>query len=324
MKYIKHICIAHTTYTLSFYLLYMSIGDIEKTLFFVGDTINSEIKKRLPNVVCIPTKNFDWKTGAKYKFLKYLHWPCLAWCPIYAQDHITYSDVLIGNRKYTFIEDSPGTFSQLDEVSFLGPFIPNRGDCFKRRIKYFLAHSAIHGKTFGTNNQCTNRIITSPKDIKSKYVEGRSYELASLADLWKNCDDEKKEFIINLFSISRTTINDAPCVDLLILSQPFVEDCGLSLDEMLQLYKPYVERFNSIVIKIHPRDKFDYKKYFPNVEIMRNQAPMQLLNAMGVVYPRALTVCSTALSAMPSNTERIYLGTKINSKILDTYGDLCN
>ena len=113
-------------------------------------------------------------------------------------------------------------------------------------------------------------------------------------------------------------------VDLLILSQPFVEDCGLSFEEMIELYKPYVEKYKHVVIKVHPRDKFDYESYFPNVEIMTNQAPMQLLNAMGVVYPNALTVCSTALSAMPSETNRIYLGTKVNAKIYKIYGDLCN
>ena len=71
MRHIKHICIADTTYTLSLYLLYMSMEEISKTLFILGDTINSEIKSKLPNMVSIPTKKNNWKTALKYKLTKY-------------------------------------------------------------------------------------------------------------------------------------------------------------------------------------------------------------------------------------------------------------
>ena len=324
MRHIKHICIADTTYTLSLYLLYMSMEEISKTLFILGDTINSEIKSKLPNMVSIPTKKNNWKTALKYKLTKYLRWPEFLWSDLYAQDHIPYSDVLIGQNKYIFVEDSPGTFSQLDGVSFLKPFTPEKGDTIKRRIKYYLHHSSLYGKTFGTNSQCIKRIITNKADVQTHYVQGKEYELISLMDLWKDSSNEKKEYILDVFSVTKEALQATEQADLLILSQPFVEDCGLSVQEMVDIYKPYMEKYKYVIIKIHPRDHFDYKKYFPSVEILKNNAPMQLFNATGVVCPAALTVCSTALSAMPNETERIYLGTKVNEKIFNVYGDLCN
>lgn len=324
MRHIKHICIVDTTYTLSLYLLYMSMDEIKKTLFFAGDTINNEIKKKLPNVVCVPTKKNDWKTALNYKLTKYLRWPEFLWCDLYAQDHIAYSDVLIGCKKYVFIEDSPGTFSQLDGVSFLRPFKPDNGNTIKRRIKYLLRHTSLYGQTFGTNSQCVKRIITNKADTQTHYIQGKGYELVSLIDLWKESSTEKKEYILDVFSVTKEALQATEQANLLILSQPFVEDCGLSAQEMADIYKPYMEKYGHIIIKIHPRDHFDYKAYFPDVEILKNNAPMQLLNAIGLVCPVALTVCSTALSAMPDNTERIYLGTKVNDKIFNVYGDLCN
>lgn len=324
MRRIKHICIVDTTYTLSLYLLYMSIDEINKTLFFIGDTINSEIKNKLPNVVCVPTKKKNWETALMYRLTKYLRWPEFIWSDIYSQDHITYSDVLIGCNSYVFIEDSPGTFSQLDGVSFLKPFVPDRGDTIKRRIKYYLSHTSIYGKTFGTNSQCKKRIITNEADTQTHYLSGKEYELVSLMNLWRGSSIEKKEYILDVFSVSKEALQATEKADLLILSQPFVEDCGLSAQEMVDIYKPYMEKYKHVIIKIHPRDHFDYKEYFPHVEILKNNAPMQLFNATGLVCPTALTVCSTALSAMPEETKRIYLGTKVNEKIFKIYGDLCN
>lgn len=324
MWFPKNICIIDTSYALSLYLLYKPMRDIEATLFFVGDTIHPRIREKLPHAVYIPTKVQDWKSMCAWKMTQYVRWPYLLWCNIYAQDHIAYADILIGRRNYTLIEDAPGAFGQIRKVSFLQPFQPYKGDTIKRRIKYYLSHSAIFGQCFGTNNQCLKRLVTCPDDLSSEYIAGKPYELLSLQDLWMQSDETKKAYILQLFSVPAETLQRAKDVDLLILSQPFVEDCGLSPEEMIELYKPYVEKYKHVVIKVHPRDKFDYESYFPNVEIMTNQAPMQLLNAMGVVYPNALTVCSTALSAMPSETNRIYLGTKVNAKIYKIYGDLCN
>ena len=78
------------------------------------------------------------------------------------------------------------------------------------------------------------------------------------------------------------------------------------------------------MIKPHPRDKFDFDKYFPTIPVLRTYIPMQLLNFMGVMPHIAVTVNSTAISSLPNNVEKIMIGTKVNKKIFDRYGDMFN
>ena len=319
----KYICISDTAYSLALYLLLMSMDDINKTDFLLGNTINRKIKEKLPLVHDIPSR-WDWKTSFvcnRKSFWSYINGSTRH---VYAQDHINYADALIGKNKYTLLEDAPGCYSQLDSVTFLTPREQNKGKNLKQRIKYYLAHTPIYGKTFGTNEQCVCRLVSDPRDINSPYIKGKNYQLVSLPDLWKNSDEEKKEFILNVFSISTKSIVESSTSELLILTQPFMEDCQLTEEEMVNLYQSYIERFKNVAIKVHPRDHFDYLKYFPQVKILDNNAPMQLLNIVGMNFSTALTVCSTALSAMPETTKRIYLGTNINPKIRNVYGDLCN
>lgn len=319
-----YVCIADTTYSLALYILVMSMDEIMNTTFFLGDTINQKIKDKLPFVRSVPTKRWSWKKSLKYRIMVSCSRICNKPKRVYAQDHISYADVLIGEFPYTLIEDSPGGYGQLNSVSFLTPHEIYKGKNLKQRIKYYLAHTPIYGKTFGTNEQCVCRLVSDPRDINSPYIKGKKFQLVSLPDLWKNSDEEKKEFILNVFSISTKSIVESSTSELLILTQPFMEDCQLTEEEMVNLYQSYIERFKNVAIKVHPRDHFDYLKYFPQVKILDNNAPMQLLNIVGMNFSTALTVCSTALSAMPETTKRIYLGTNINSKIRNVYGDLCN
>lgn len=319
----RSVCICDTTYSLALYLFVMSLEDISNTEFWLGGTIDARIKEKLPCVFNIP-QNWNWRTSLTYRIKFSLSRIVSHPKYVFAQDHISYADALIAQSQYILLEDSPGGYSQLDNVSFLTPHQPNKGRTLKQRIKYSLAHTSVYGNTFGTNKQCICRLVTEPKDIDCRYIKGKEYNLLSLMDLWKNSNEEKKNFILDVFSISQESVDESSKTDLLILTQPFVEDCALTKMEMVEMYQPYIEQYDNVMLKIHPRDHFDYLKYFPHVRILDNKAPMQLLSAIGMTFPVALTVCSTALSAMPCTTKRIYLGTKVNPKIYKVYGDLFN
>lgn len=319
----KSVCICDTTYSLALFLLVMSLDDILNTEFWLGNTIDVRIKGKLPVVFNIP-QSWNWLTSLKYRIKVSLSRIVSHPKHVFAQDHINYADVLIAQSQYILLEDSPGGYSQLDSVSFLTPHQPNKGRTLKQRIKYGLAHTDIYGNTFGTNKQCICRLVTEAKDINCRYIKGTDYKFVPLMDLWNDADKGKKDFILDVFSISHESVEDCSKADLLILTQPFVEDCALTEEEMVDMYKPHIEQYKNVMLKIHPRDHFNYQKYFPKVRILDNKAPMQLLSAIGMNFPTALTVCSTALSAMPDTTKRIYLGTKVNPKIYEVYGDLFN
>ena len=327
---IKNICLVDTTYALSLYLLKMTLCEIRDTLFFVGNAIPKEISSHLPHVIHIDMKDEDWTKSWKAKMiyrikimwkLSFIYFP---WIKCYAQDHLSFSDIVIWNKKYTLIEDAPHAYKCVDSVVYLTPFEPYRGSTLKWRLKYHLVHGPIYGRKFGTNGQCINRWVTTIEDLESNYIYNKPHEYIDYIKLWTDANEEKKIYIKEVFNVSKELIDFGQGADLLICSQPLVEDCNLSEEEVVIIYGPHICKSGNVVIKPHPRDNFDYKKHFSQVYVMDTKAPMQLLNAMGMTFKKALTISSTALSALPSNTEKIYLGTKVNKKIFDVYGDLCN
>jgi len=66
-------------------------------------------------------------------------------------------------------------------------------------------------------------------------------------------------------------------------------DCGFSETEEKELYESIIRKysnFEDVVIKLHPRDLLDYKKYFPNVSVFDSKAPMQLVNVFDGGFER--------------------------------------
>lgn len=322
MTVLRNICIVDTTYSLMLYLLNMDMSDIYLTLFFTGDTVGNEIREKLPFNIYLPTKERTWQFKIRLRLNRIFRWHCFLGKNIYAQDHIEHADLLIGEKKYTLLEDAPGCYKQNENHEFLKPFIPNRGKTIKSKLKYHFSHSSIYGKTFGTNRQCVNRWVTDKRDFDSKYINNLAFEYINVKTIWKNSSPKKKRFILSVFDIKEEDVRSYQKTDIVILTQPFMSDCNLSEKEMLDLYKPYIESYKHVVIKPHPRDKFEYQKYFPQAQIMKTTAPMQLFNLLGFSPLTAMTVSSTALSAMPETTHKIFLGTGISAKLNNILGDI--
>ena len=323
MAKIKYTCIVDTTYTLFLYLLYQNQEDIERTMFFVGDAISDDIAAQLPNCVKISTNKEDYEGKENLWRIRWnLFWKYhLAICctKIYAQDHLRFSSQLICGLKYTLLEDGPRTFTANKD-----------NDIFRKRppldlkttlwIKIFIG--TIHGYEFGRNRQCVNRIISSAEDISSPLIAGKKYELVDRNLLWGKNSKQEKDYIMRVFNITNETLKIAKNAHTIFFSQPLITDCGLTEDEHLSIILPYYERWkiDGFVIKPHPRDKFDYKKHFPDAIIMNCKAPMQLLNTMGLAFKRAITVSSTAVSDLPPETELIWIGNEINPKLVRALG----
>lgn len=313
----KYTCIVDTTYTLSLYLLMMSVEDIKHTLFFVGNSIPDFVCERLKNVVQMPSnkKVFSSKFSLFFRIkclLKY--YPIIRFTKIYAQDHLPFCPQLINHMKYTLLEDSPGVFSFYKEM---GSFQREDIKTLRDKIHCYIHMGPNFGCKLGQSNKCINRILTEPKDLKSDIIEDYNHKIVNLDELWKNSSREKKNFLLSLWNINSSLLTKFQTYDTIIFTQPFIEDCGITFNEMQKIYEPYINKYTStgLLIKPHPRDKFPYEKIYPNVHILNSLAPMQLLSAVGLKFKRAITVCSTAISSMPSDCEIIWLGTSVNEKI---------
>lgn len=102
----------------------------------------------------------------------------------------------------------------------------------------------------------------------------------------------------------------------LLLTEPFAVT-GRLPDEKAQvrLYRDVLARYaknSQVLIKPHPRDSLDYRKFFPDARVMEKNIPMEVLNfdEHFRVF-RAVTVSSSAVEGLTCAQEKIYLGQDI-------------
>ena len=226
---------------------------------------------------------------------------------IFAQDHISCASRLIGSCPYTLIEDSPGVFSRF-EVALALRAAPPRGAVagFLSRI----LHGPVFGKSCGMNPQCVCRWVTQASDLESPALANRKAELLDLQSLWQSSSDVKKAEILRIFCGDDNPLDKpgARC-DTLILTQPLIEDFGLTEDEMRAVYAPAVARYakSGVAFKTHPRDGFDFGRNFPEAKPVDTLLPMQFLCMMGMRFKRVVTVSSSAVKAFPPSIEVDYI-----------------
>lgn len=315
----NNVCVVNTSYALMLYLVYSDEKTIGHTKFVVGDNI-VELTNVFENVEYIPDNAVNGRLGHLLLRLKNLLKSNPKDVNIYGQDHLSFSAAVIGNKSYTLIEDGPGVFTiykQLKNLKF------NYCSTNPLHIIRNLLYGYVTERYLGNNPHCTNRIITR-YDSESPLLQDKKYTLVDLNILWKESTQAKRNLIMKAFNISHDDLNKLKRPHILF-TQPFMVDCGFSEKEERDLYQNIIDKYsdsNSLVIKPHPRDLLDYEKYFPGIPVIKTKAPMQLLGAIGCDYKRAITVSSSSVSCMPSSTEIIWLGTKIDERISRVYGDI--
>lgn len=326
MLFFKKVCITDTTYGLSLFLLITSIEDIKKTKFYIGDSVSNSIRDRIPHAVKIENNEFISKNKSfKYLLLLRLKWLFnrldTIFAQIFAQDHHWFSPQLIGFRKYTLIEDAPFVYSIYNRLPFFKDGILKR---FNNNLLNNFIIGPICNGSLGRNKYCKNRIVTETSDINSCLLKNKNYTLINYNEYWKNSSTKKKELIKLIFDINTNTIDVLKTSNIIIFTQPYIFDCGLSEQEMINIYGPYIKKYanDGVLIKPHPRDTLNYHKYFPQTKVLNTKAPMQLLNAIGLKCKIAITVSSSAISSLPTTTKIIWIGNKVNPKIQKVYGNI--
>lgn len=317
---ITNVCIVNTAYPLMLYLMYSDEDNIQKTLFVVGDNIIDQCKK-LKYVRYVPQSEIDGRVKViRFRLKCLFNTLTNKSSSFFGQDHLPFSAPLIGSHNYTLIEDGPGVFSIYKGLSGLS-FNYKAHNLF-HRIRNIM-YGPITERYLGNNPQCVNRIITR-YDEKSDLLKDKKYTLVELNALWSNSTENKKNLILEVFGVDKKELELLQRPHIL-LTQPLMVDCGFSEEEEVLMYKNIIEKYSnegSIVIKPHPRDLLDYNKYFPTIPVMKTKAPMQLFGAMGYDFKKAITISSSSVSCFTSSTEIVWLGTKIDDRICNFYGDI--
>ena len=104
------------------------------------------------------------------------------------------------------------------------------------------------------------------------------------------------ETLVNLFNISPDDIVTLQKKKVLLLTQAFYEDNMCTEKEQIDIYSSILNRYDTdqVLIKPHPRDRIEYKCFFPAVTTFDKVVPLQFLALLGIKFDTVVTVSSSA------------------------------
>ena len=327
---IENVCICVVIYALLIYLLSHKLETIQKhTIYFFDEGVAQSIRRKLPSVYI----RSRYPQTLRYKFLRKfirlwtaltrnIKYPFMKRAAIYAQDG-TYPSMLIGNKQYALLSDSPNFFTMNAHLGT--PYM----DIYTKKSKSIIGRleKIIYGApfvfNFGNNCQCTQIYLTEEND--SPLLEGKDVIVHSIKELWDSSEDEKKQFVLNLFDITNEDISLMNEYPIFFFTQPLVEDSILTEKEYDEVLTKILGNYDlqKILIKTHPRDKYDYKKHYPNVAIFDKPVNVQFLSLLDLSFKKAITIFSTAVFELPESVEVDWFGGELHPKIKKIVSDNC-
>lgn len=326
---VTHVCIVGVIYALLQYLLLQDLDTIKNhTVYVFSEGVPLSIRTKLPSIFIRREypKDFKYKILRKYirlrtAFFRDFRRPYLKHASFFAEDGI-FPATLIGKRPYELLLDAPNYFSTSENDGVCWTNRSKKMKSLRGKIERFI-YGAPVVDLFGTNPQCTRINLTEDSD--SSLLIGKNVAVNSMKELWDNSSKEKKSFITQLFDISDDDIRMFNNFPIIFFSQPLVYDRILDEDEYIELLRKAFSHYDlhKVLIKIHPRDTFDYKKYFPEVTVFSKPVNMQLLSLLNLPIKRSVTLFSTAVYDLPLNIEVDWFGVDIHPKIKKFVGKSC-
>lgn len=326
----KRVVISGTVYNLLLNLLIIPEEEIERTLFITCDSIPFTVRKNLKRVINIPKMH---QIGRWRKLFYYLRYRLLSFvlCPdmnssrIYAQDHLPYMPLIVGNRHYAFTEDGPNVFKVNEKFQYVidawNRYEASR-HCASWKTRMF---DPIQGGIFARNSFCDEIVVTNvTKDNLPDYVKEKLVTVVNLTKEWEKSSPSKRQYILDVFNIAKEDIKMMESRKVIVFTQPFFEDGDVAtIDDHIEVYRKVMDGYdlNDVIIKTHPRETIDYQKYFPQVCVFNKPIPFQLLDLLGLKFQEAATVCSTAALSIPYPVKIKWVGARIHPSILKEYGD---
>ena len=314
----SRVFVTGSLWSLLIYLVYSDLKDIKRTHYFFVDTgIHSSVRKNIKCYVFNTVKwdKYHWRIYQIYSIfsplLYRLRWPYLFFSDIYGIDQGRSCQAIIGRSKYTLIEDGALDYTISREKKY------RRFDLIKK-----ILWGPIVDHDFGNNNLCKKILLTQPPT--NDFLKEKAF-VVDLLEYWNKSSKEKQNFILSVFNINKEDLLKISGRKVLLLTQPLSEDKIYTEEEKVKIYKDLIDKYGeeNIIIKIHPREKTDYTKYFPKATVFDKIVPLQIFSLLGVRFNTVVTICSTAaLSLMNENTILDFKGTTSFTLVEKKYGKI--
>lgn len=212
-------------------------------------------------------------------------------------------------------------FEYIIEDGMLNYQLPKSRTSMKKRIIDFLLLRPINYRPYGYSENIKKIYLTGsapiPKEIRDKV------EIISIAKLWRKKTKIEKEEILNIFGFDKNSIEKIKNKKSILFTQPLSEDNFITEKEKIRLYEKIISNYSlkELIIKKHPREKTDYKKYFYKIEIIEQNFPAELLNLLDIKFEKIITIFSTAALNFSKDSKIDFYGTKIHPNLLKLWGD---
>ena len=325
---ITHVCVAPSLFPLLQYLLLVDEETAQyHTYYFFNDVIPSALCRKLVCYRYVRQPDSSLIVAIKkriYKlfiaFFKTWKYPFLDSAHIYAFDYPVLC-IYIGNRKYDMLSDAPQCFTynmQEDSEEF-------RQQIARHHTLLWWIQKCVYGDIYanyyGNNKWCQLIHLTEKND--SPILTTKKVCIQSLDTLWSSASENKKQYILSLFDISEEDIHILSSKPIIFFSQPLREDCNLLDAEYYEILKKIFKHYNTqdIIIKTHPRDKFDYSAYFPQITLYNKSVNSQLLQLLGLTPKKVVTFFSSAVEAFPETVDCDFYGAGIHPNVYAMFGD---
>lgn len=326
----SRVVITGTAYNLLLNLLIIPDDELNRVLYITCDSIPYSIRKKLNNNKFIPNMHHIGKMR-KLKYLLQYRLFAFVFCPdliisrIYAQDHLPYMPIIVGNRHYAFTEDGPNVFKVNEKFSYvINAWRHYESSGHNKSLKARIL-DPIQGGLFARNPLCDEIVISEATiGYLPDYVKGKKVTVVNMAEEWGRSSLEKRNYILNIFSITSEDIKMMASRHVVVFTQPFYEDGDVpTLEDHIEVYRKLMADYdlNDVIIKTHPRETTNYQRFFPEVCVFNKPVPFQLLDLLGLKFQEAATVCSTAVLSIPYSIKINWAGARIHPGILKEYGD---
>jgi len=326
---ITNSCMCVSLYALLQYLLLFDEDTIKHhTCYFLGYAVNEKISAKLPGYH-FDTKQTINKTFAPSRWLdkfslrlsRNRRYPFLKNTKIYAQD-LGFLSSLIGKQTYSMLADGPNflTMNMQPDSAEYQRHERKRHSLQGKVEKLLYGNVAVN--TLGNNPQCQAFYLT--EENTSPVLLNKQAYVNSFQELWQESSDSKKRFILDLFDVNDEDTQMLKDKSIMFLTQPLVQDNMLTEQEYVSLLQSVFSGYDAsqIVIKTHPRDRFDYRRYFPEIAVYDKKINIQLLLLSDVHIQRAVTICSSSINAFPNDVEADWFGSQVHPAIQQYYGDM--
>lgn len=137
----------------------------------------------------------------------------------------------------------------------------------------------------------TGRLPT-PIEFKDKII------FVDMKKRWKEFSAQKKQEIVDLFHFDYDKLLHLVTNgrDKILLTQNFYRYGRCTVEEQVQIYREILSNYDmkEIIIKPHPEDEIDYKKYFPKCYLLKDKFPFELCFFTNLPLKKLISVNSTS------------------------------